>query len=132
MKHLESSHQNCQECQDFLKQFNDTESTIQETDAQCVRCSDFLSFSEKQYLDKNDLTYILGGYLCKRHWCTCMPHNTPWSYVRDCSLCKNSICKTCKRTDGQYYICEDCDDTDDNDDSDNSDDSDDSDDHQYG
>ncbi len=82
----------------------------------CSKCYKHLTEKELQYFDENpdsgisNTLIVCEGYVCKKHWCECMPKSTPWSYLRTCGICENNyICKTCKYiTNSGITICEDC------------------------
>jgi len=43
--------------------------------------------------EKHPEYYIL---VCKKHWCECLPEETPWRWVHTCPKCnKRMICKSC-------------------------------------
>lgn len=76
----------------------------------CDKCSNQLTNEEFDFFENNDLIKNLGcKYLCKSHWCDCMPNTTPWKYLTGCSVCGKTICKTCKYETGYgSTICDDC------------------------
>ena len=59
-------------------------------------------------------------FVCKNHYCRCMPKLMPWSWVTECDKCnKNYICRscacqnTCQNTyekEKGIYVCTDCND----------------------
>ena len=75
----------------------------------CTKCVNTVTDEEKNYFDENDIIACIGGgYLCKSHWCECMPQNTPWKWLTECSVCGNAICKTCKCETARSMVCSDC------------------------
>jgi hypothetical protein len=78
-------------------------------DGKCDICSNALTTEEIDYFKQHDLIrYLDCGYLCKKHWCECMPNQTPWKWLIQCGICDNYICKTCKRYESMCSECYDC------------------------
>lgn len=77
-----------------------------ENKIKCIRCGNILTEEEKIYIEKNELQDFCDGYLCKNHWCICMPKSIPWNYLIPCIICNQMICKSCAY---QFYIsCKSC------------------------
>lgn len=76
----------------------------------CSKCAEILTDEEREFFDKNDIIGMTGcKYLCKSHWCECMPEATPWRYLTDCGVCGGTVCKTCKcETNMGCVVCSDC------------------------
>lgn len=74
----------------------------------CNKCDNIITEEEKIYIEKNKLQDICNGYLCKNHWCKCMPKSTPWSYLMPCDICDGMICKTCKYIYFTITCCQIC------------------------
>lgn len=61
----------------------------------CMICYTKLDEEEIRVCSNTDYIFV-----CKKHWCNCMPDRTPWSYVVRCSECSDkTYCKTCKEYD---------------------------------
>jgi hypothetical protein len=73
----------------------------------CMICDKFLSISDHIYFENNpEVKESIGGYVCGKHQCECMPFCTPWSYIGVCDICKSTtFCKACK---GGYGMCQNC------------------------
>jgi len=79
--------------------------------AKCCICLNDLTDEEKKYNDDNkeEIFSIQNGYICRSHWCQCMPVSTPWRYLCQCASCDNYVCKECHRIGEEHEtICEDC------------------------
>lgn len=77
----------------------------------CTKCSDPLDAEAIEYCQQNlsELRDIGIGYICQSHWCDCMPRTTPWRYLTNCTVCGDSVCKSCKtETRGGGLICAEC------------------------
>jgi len=74
----------------------------------CNKCNTNLTDDEFNYFQDNELV-LYAGYLCNKHWCKCMPKNTPWKFLTECNLCGHMVCKTCKKESGFGCImCNNC------------------------
>ena len=71
----------------------------------CMICYKKLDDEEIQVCSKTDFIFV-----CRQHWCSCMPDRIPWSYVVRCSeCCEKTFCKTCKEYDDNGdTICFSC------------------------
>lgn len=84
----------------------------------CSKCYQSLTEEELQYFNENttsgisETLLVCEGYVCRKHWCECMPESTPWSYISSCEICgDNYICKNCKHhAKSGLMICEECND----------------------
>lgn len=72
---------------------------------QCFICKLNLTEEELQYYPSVGEQILL----CKKHWCNCLPGETPWRWVNRCDLCeKNIICKSCYSISGNDIVCKKC------------------------
>jgi hypothetical protein len=103
LDHIKISHGGCTECDAFLNDFA-------KSNVKCSSCDNILYKFEKDYLESHKLIDLCRGYLCKEHWCDCMPESTPWSYIRQCDACQNkNLCKSCKNMDRfGNFLCQRC------------------------
>lgn len=76
----------------------------------CTKCSNKLTEEELKFFNENVLLRITNNYLCKLHWCECMPDATPWKWLNTCSICDKGICNACKNytINNNNTICSDC------------------------
>jgi len=78
---------------------------------QCTHCKSFLDYTEYlMYKRDPKLIKTTDGYVCKSHWCECMPENPPHDYLQPCDRCKATyICRGCKVFGGASdRICCNC------------------------
>lgn len=75
----------------------------------CVKCNNKLTDEELDFFNKNEITlddnlWIYGGgYICKNHWCKCMPKSSPHKSLSNCDKCDRHICKSCRYE--KYCTC---------------------------
>ena len=75
----------------------------------CNKCPNFLKNDEISYFCNNPQVLLINNYICKNHWCVCMPSKQPWNFIFECAVCDNNICKTCKFiTKKGLSLCDTC------------------------
>ena len=86
----------------------------------CDICDNKLTYDEYNYLEthphlKKISNYSNEVFFCSKHYCDCMPVNTPISHLTLCSSCNvKYVCKLCKNIDKNNdknkslcYYCQD-------------------------
>ena len=49
-------------------------------------------------------------FVCKNHYCKCMPKLLPWRWITLCNKCNyNCVCKSCCQEDKDgKFVCKNC------------------------
>ena len=66
----------------------------------CIICHQILNYEELEVSSRGRL------FLCRQHWCDCLPDKKPWNYVYRCVECgEKTFCKACKAYSKDGWIC---------------------------